>query len=227
MSASFLFKGLLLGLSIAAPVGPIGVLCIRRSIADGPRVGFICGLGAAVADMVYALVGGFALATVAPLLARGRLGMAAVGGAFLVYLGVRTFVARPSDGTRDTSFGGEGSLALDRGAARSGTAGLRVFLLTFALTLANPMTILSFAAVFAGAGLSAAGGLHYLDTGLLVLGVFAGSAAWWLFLSALAGKLRSRVGPAAMRAINRASGVALTIFGFYVLGDLLVTPAPT
>src|SRR5690349_1539816 len=98
MSASFLFKGLLLGLAIAAPVGPIGVLCIRRSIADGPRVGFICGLGAAVADMVYALVGGFALATVAPLLARGRLGMAAVGGAFLVYLGVRTFAARPPDG---------------------------------------------------------------------------------------------------------------------------------
>jgi threonine/homoserine/homoserine lactone efflux protein len=212
MSLPFLFKGLVLGLSIAAPVGPIGVLCIRRSIADGPRVGFICGLGAAVADMVYALVGGFALAIVAPLLARGRFGMAAVGGAFLVYLGVRTFLAKPP---------------VTAAVAPRGTPGVGAFLSTFVLTLANPMTILSFAAVFAGAGLSAAGGLRFLDTGLLVLGVFAGSAAWWLFLSAVAGKLRSHVGPAAMRAINRASGVALTVFGLYVLGDLLVTPAPT
>jgi threonine/homoserine/homoserine lactone efflux protein len=214
MSVAFLFKGLLLGLSIAAPVGPIGILCIRRSIADGPRVGFICGLGAAVADMAYALLGGFALATVSPLLVRGRVGMAAVGGAFLVYLGIRTVLAKPPAAS-----------AVPGATARSGSGGFGAFFATFALTIANPMTILSFAAVFAGAGLSAAGGLHYVNTGLLVAGVFAGSAAWWLFLSAVAGKLRRHVGPAAMRAINRASGVALTVFGLYVLVSLI--PAPT
>jgi len=225
MSVAFLFKGLLLGLSIAAPVGPIGVLCIRRSIADGPRVGFICGLGAAVADMTYALLGGFALATVSPLLVRGRVGMAAVGGAFLVYLGVRTFLARPAadegvpqvGAARDSGTAREG--ARSRGGGRFGA-----FLSTFVLTIANPMTILSFAAVFAGAGLSSASGQRYVDTGLLVAGVFAGSAAWWLFLSAVAGKLRRHVGPAAMRAINTASGVVLTGYGLYVLAGLI--PAP-
>jgi len=237
MEWGLLLKGWLLGLSIAAPVGPIGVLCIRRSIADGPRVGFICGLGAAVADMAYALVGGFALAAVSPLLVRGHVAMAAIGGAFLVYLGVRTFLARPPgagaqsspvaerrpDATRAGNYreaqGGAARVSSD-GAAQ-GTRAFGAFFSTFILTLANPMTILSFAAVFAGAGLSAAGVLHYLDTSLLVVGVFAGSAAWWLFLSAVAGKLRRHVGPAAMRAINRASGVALTVFGIYVLASLI------
>jgi threonine/homoserine/homoserine lactone efflux protein len=240
MSVAFLFKGLLLGLSIAAPVGPIGILCIRRSIADGPGVGFICGLGAAVADMAYALLGGFALATVSPLLVRGRVAMAAVGGAFLLYLGIRTFLAKPpaagavaqGGGTghegaaaRDGGAAHAGGAAHERGAARERGVGFRAFLSTFVLTIANPMTILSFAAVFAGAGLSATGGLHYVNTGLLVAGVFAGSAAWWLLLSAAAGKLRRHVGPAAMRAINAASGVVLTVFGLYVLASLI--PAPT
>jgi len=235
MSVAFLFKGLLLGFSIAAPVGPIGVLCIRRCIADGPRVGFICGLGAAVADMAYALLGGFALATVSPLLVRGHVAMAALGGAFLVYLGVRTFMTRaqpaatstgqdPDEVSGHSAGRGRQANAVDGGTIRR-SVGFRAFFSTFVLTLANPMTILSFAALFAGAGLSAADSLHYVDTGLLVAGVFVGSAAWWLGLSAAAGRLRRHVGPAAMRAINRASGVVLTVFGLYVLASLI--PAPT
>ena len=217
MSASFVFKGLLVGLSIAAPVGPIGVLCIRRSIADGPRIGFVCGLGAAVADTVYALIGGFALSTVSPWLMRGRLPLTAAGGAFLLYLGLRTFVTKPAVDGRVTS-------AAAPTAAANHVRASAAFLSTFFLTLANPMTILSFAAVFAGAGVVVsreAVGTHYGDTSALVAGVFAGSAAWWLFLSTMAGRFRGHIGPRTMTLINRACGVFLAAFGLYSLAALL------
>ncbi len=231
MSAPFVFKGLLVGLSIAAPVGPIGVLCIRRSIADGPRIGFVCGLGAAVADTVYALIGGFALSTVSPWLTRGRLPLTAAGGAFLLYLGLRTFMSKPAVDGPVASAKATAADDLRAGAAdhlatvatdhfRAGAA----FLSTFLLTLANPTTILSFAAVFAGAGVvvsSGAAGTHYGDTAALVAGVFAGSAAWWLFLSSMAGRFRGHIGPRAMTTINRACGVFLAAFGLYSVTALL------
>ncbi len=231
MSASFLLKGLLVGLSIAAPVGPIGVLCIRRSIADGPRIGFVCGLGAAVADTVYALIGGFALSTVSPWLVRGRLPLTAAGGAFLLYLGIRTFMSKPAVVGRVGSAKTTAADDVRAGAAdharteatdhfKAGAA----FLSTFFLTLANPMTILSFAAVFVGAGVVVSSGAdetHYGDTGALVAGVFVGSAAWWLFLSAMAGRFRGHIGPRAMTLINRACGMLLAAFGLFSLGALL------
>src|SRR5690242_13032805 len=129
-------RGLLLGFSIAAPVGPIGVLCIRRTLADGRVVGFVSGLGAATADAFYGAVAGFGLTVISALLIEQRFWLRLIGGGFLLYLGVRTVLARPAE--RAASAGGKGL---------AGAYGSTLF-----LTLTNPLTILSFAAIFAGLG---------------------------------------------------------------------------
>ena len=198
MGLETLLRGLLIGFSIAAPVGPIGVLCIRRTLADGPATGLAAGLGAAAADAVYGGIAGFGLPAVSSLLVRQQGLLRLVGGLFLCYLGVRTFMASPA-----------------RDAARVGGAGLLgTFTATFGLTLANPATILSFVAVFAGLGV-AAGGLG--GAALVVAGVFLGSAAWWLILSGGVSLLRARVGPGVLRWVNRLSGIVILAFGLLAL----------
>jgi threonine/homoserine/homoserine lactone efflux protein len=185
----------IIGVSIAAPVGPIGVLCIRRTLAEGRAIGLAVGLGAATADAAYGAVAGFGLTAVSSLLVRQQAVLRLVGGLFLCYLGVRTFVARPADR-----------------AARAGGAGLvGAFTATFGLTLTNPATILSFVAVFAGLGIAGAG--SWREASVLVAGVFLGSALWWLLLSGGVSALRSRLDLSALRWVNRLSGAVLVAFG--------------
>src|SRR5262245_25776096 len=192
-------RGLVIGFSIAAPVGPIGVLCIRRTLADGRGTGLAVGLGAAAADAVYGAVAGFGLTAVSALLVSQQGLLRLVGGLFLCYLGVRTLLTRPA-----------------AHAARAGGAGLLgAFVATFGLTLANPATILSFVAVFAGLGIAGAG--SWRDATVLVGGVFLGSALWWLLLSGVVGAVRSRLNLAALRWVNRVSGLVLLVFGMTAL----------
>jgi threonine/homoserine/homoserine lactone efflux protein len=200
MDVSFLLKGLLIGVSIAAPVGPIGVLCIRRTLTDGRLSGFISGLGAATADAVYGGIAGFGLTLVSDFLINQQLLLRWVGGLFLCYLGIKTLLAAPAE--RAAGIQG-GSLAKD-------------YLSTLFLTLTNPMTILSFAAIFAGLGI-ASEGKHYAGAGLLVLGVFLGSACWWLLLSGLAGAFREKLSHQGLRWVNRISGMIILAFGMIVL----------
>jgi threonine/homoserine/homoserine lactone efflux protein len=196
-------RGLLLGFSIAAPVGPIGVLCIRRTLAEGRLAGLATGLGAAAADGVYGAIAAFGLTWVTAALVGQQQWVRLIGGLFLVYLGVRTFFARPSDTAADARGGGWAS----------------AFASTFVLTLTNPMTILSFVAVFAGLGLgSTAGGGGAV---LLVTGVILGSAAWWLLLSAVVSRLRDRFDAGRMRAVNRLSGAVIAGFGVLALAARL------
>jgi threonine/homoserine/homoserine lactone efflux protein len=212
MSVHYLLKGMLLGLSIAAPVGPIGLLCIRRSIAEGCRVGFISGLGAATADAVYAAIGGFALTTLTQWLIRARVGLSLGGGLFLVYLGVRTFRARAA-----------GDVASAHNSSSAVRAGREAYVSTLLLTLANPMTIVSFAGVFAGLGTPHGAGAEtrYTATGLLVTGTFGGSALWWLLLSGVAGRARRHIDASALRLINLACGATLASFGLYAIATSL------
>lgn len=193
----FLLRGLALGFAIAVPVGPIGVLCIRRTLAFGRVIGFISGLGAATADMCYGAVAAFGLTAVSTLLLRQRLWVHLIGALFLAYLGIKTLLARPAS-----------AAALARG-GRYGLAG--AYSSTLALTLTNPATILSFAAVFAGIGLAGAGGGASMAA-LTVAGVFCGSTLWWLLLSGGVGLLRERVTPGALRWVNRLSGAILLAF---------------
>jgi threonine/homoserine/homoserine lactone efflux protein len=206
----FLLKGLILGLSIAAPIGPIGVLCIRRALSQGPAPAFIGGLGAAMADAIYAFAGAFALSAIAQWIVEERTVLGLLGGVFLLYLGGRTFLSKPNLPT------------LRAGGPPAGA--WPAFLSTLLLTLANPMTILSFAAVFAGVGVPPSGIVtgHSDAALLLVAGVFLGSALWWLVLSLAIGSLRWRLGPRTLQAVNWACGTALTAFGLYAVAAVLL-----
>jgi len=200
-------RAVLIGLSIAAPVGPIGVLCIRRSLAEGARAGFASGLGAASADAVYGSLAAFGLTAVSQYLIEQQGPIRLVGGLILLVVGSRAFLAAPIEG-----IGGPEPLAASGIPAAYASA--------FALTITNPMTIVSFAAVFAGLGLDVVRG-DYAAAAVLVLGVFTGSVLWWLTLSSVAGLLRRRIGVGALRWINRASGIVIAVFGISILMSLL------
>jgi threonine/homoserine/homoserine lactone efflux protein len=197
MDLGLIGRGFVLGFAVAAPVGPIGVLVIRRTLAVGPRTGFISGLGAATADAAYSSVAALGLTgATRSLVAHAdivRLG----GGLFLCWFGVRTLFARPAD---PDGAGG----ATPRLWAAYGS--------TLLLTITNPMTILSFAAAFAGLGL--ANGMTGPAAGLsLVAAVFLGSMLWWALLSGGVGVLRGTLGAAALRVVNWVAGLLLVGFG--------------
>ncbi len=200
MNATFFLRGLVIGFSIAAPVGPIGVLCIRRTLAGGRLHGLASGLGAATADASYGAVAGFGLTAVSGLLVEQQGWLRLIGGLFLCALGIRTILARPASEAASAS--------------RNGLLG--AYLSTFALTLTNPLTILSFVAIFAGLGIAETGA-DYGAALTLVAGVFVGSAAWWLLLSGGVSLLRERFTPRRMRWVNRLSGAVLIAFGLAAL----------
>ena len=203
--ATFL-RGLAIGFGIAAPVGPIGVLCIRRTLADGRAVGFASGLGAATADAMYGGVAAFGLTLVSTALVGQRVWLQAAGGVFLCYLGVRTWMAAPAATTE---------------ASRRGPGLVSAWASTFVLTLTNPATILSFVAIFAGLGLGAGAG-GYRPAALMVLGVFLGSALWWLLLSTGVGYFRTALTRQGLRWVNRLAAAIITAFGIGALVGLLV-----
>jgi threonine/homoserine/homoserine lactone efflux protein len=203
MSVSIVLRGIILGFSIAAPVGPIGVLCIRRTLAYGRATGFVSGLGAATADMCYGAIAAFGLTAISSLLVSQSSWIRLIGGTFLCYLGIRTLLSKPA-----------------AQAAATGVYGLAgAYTSTLLLTLTNPATILSFVAIFAGLGLASTTG-GYGASALLVLGVFLGSALWWLLLSTIVGLLRTRLDLRALRWVNRLSGVILLGFGVFALLSL-------
>lgn len=196
----FLIKGLVIGLAIAAPVGPIGVLCIRRTLADGRLAGLVTGLGAATADGVCGAVAAFGLTVVTDLLIGNGAWLGIAGGVFLCFLGAKTFFTEPPEDTAPLT-----------GGALAGLYGS-----TFVLTLTNPTTILSFVAIFAGLGLGDTDG-DYGGAMVLVIGVFVGSALWWLGLSGAVSLLHQRMDGRGMRMINRVSGAVITAFGIGAL----------
>jgi threonine/homoserine/homoserine lactone efflux protein len=190
-------QGAVLGFSIAAPVGPIGVLCIRRTLQNGFRSGLASGMGAASADAVYGMIAAAGLTLAADSLVRQQTWLGLVGGAFLLYLGVQTFRS-PTP-----AMGGE---------TVKGNTLFGDYLSTFVLTLSNPITIFSFIALFGG---MRAGADFALSAFILVAGVFSGSALWWMALSGGVGILRGRFNAAVMGWVNRAAGVV--ILGFAVV----------
>jgi threonine/homoserine/homoserine lactone efflux protein len=205
MSISYLLKGLIIGFSIAAPVGPIGVLCIKRTLVSGRVIGLASGLGAATADAVYGSIAAFGLTIISNFLIHQQVWLRLVGGAFLCYLGIRTFLSTPQMTSKEA---GQTSL-------------IGAYATTLFLTLTNPLTILSFAAVFAGLGLVKVQGSAY-SAGLTILGVFLGSASWWLLLTTLIHLIRGRFSLVALAWVNRISGVIILGFGVIsILGVVL------
>jgi threonine/homoserine/homoserine lactone efflux protein len=197
-----LLKGMAIGLAIAAPVGPIGLLCLRRSLEQGRAAGLATGLGAASADAIYGAIAAFGLTAISGALVEQQLWLNLGGGIFLVYLGVRTALSAPTDAAGTPPV----------------TGLLKAYTSTLLLTLTNPLTIMSFAAVYAGLGLNARGSAGAAVS--VVSGVFLGSALWWLLLSSSASLLRGRLGPLALRRINLLSGGTIALFGLYALATL-------
>jgi|SRR5579884_749627 len=202
METNMLARGFAIGFAVAATVGPICLLCIRRTLAGGVAVGLATGLGAASADAVYGAVAGFGLTAVAQPLVAQAAWLRGAGGLFLVWLGWRTLRSR--------------AVSRAERAAVSGLAG--AYASTLALTLANPVTILSFAAIFAGLG---AGGSGFAGALSLVVGVFAGSAGWWLVLAAALGCSRRPVSQRVLAGINRGAGLIMVAMGVLALSGRL------
>lgn len=198
---SLFIKGLLIGFAIAAPVGPIGLLCIHRSLANGFKMGLMTGLGAAFADGVYGCVAAFGLTAVSTLLISHQLWIRVIGGLFLIYFGLKLFFKKACDHAKNNH---EKSI-------------LHAFTTTFFLTLTNPMTILSFVAIFAGLGI---GTEHpnFMHAAMMVFGVIIGSALWWIMLSGLVSRfLHHKMNEKTMKFINKLSGVIILLFGLMAL----------
>lgn len=199
MDLPLFLRGLVIGFAIAAPVGPIGLLCIRRAVSGGFAQGFAAGLGAAAADGIYGAVAAFGLTAVSAFLLAQQGWLRLLGGAALVWLGLGIAWKKPP---------GESGQAP---AAAQGPRLWPAFAQTFALTLANPATVLSFLAVFAGLGLGAVPSA--LGAAQVVAGVFLGSALWWLILAGVSAAVRRQFRPAALRWINRLAGLGIAGFG--------------
>jgi threonine/homoserine/homoserine lactone efflux protein len=205
MEPTLLVRGFILGFTIAAAVGPISLLVIRRTLAEGGAVGLASGLGVATADGTYGAIAAFGLTAVTDLLVAGRRPLGIIGGLFLLWLVWRTIRSVPGEAAADT----------DR--PRRGLPGAYLSLL--GLTLTNPMTILSFTALFVGLGIT---GGNALGAATLTAGVFAGSSAWWVVLITGLEMVRSRISATAMRRINIGSGLLIGSFAVIAIGSALV-----
>ncbi len=216
-----ILKGLVIGLVIAAPVGPIGFLCISRTLEYGPLVGLATGLGAAVADAVYGAIAAFGLLQVAAALAEHENLLRVGGGLALCAIGLRSLVTASRGRGASEEPHGSWERALEDGGVALGRKLTATFGSAFLLTLANPATILSFVAIFAALGWAKAAE-NDVDAGLLVAGVFVGSSLWWLGLSIATGLFRHRMGDGQRVWIQRASGVAIFGFGIFAMLSVLV-----
>jgi threonine/homoserine/homoserine lactone efflux protein len=196
-------RGLIIGFTIAAAVGPITLLVIRRTIAHGGLYGFASGLGVAAADATYAGVAAFGLTAITSVLVSGHWLLGIVGGSIIVIVGLRTIRTRPTGPAAD--------------AERPGLGG--AFLSIYALTMTNPLTIVLYAGVFAGIGLVA--GSSFVDAAVVTLAAWLGSTAWWVILCSILGWARGRISTAALLWVNRISGAALVVFGIAAIASVV------
>lgn len=206
MDINFFIRGLLIGLSIAATVGPMSVLCIQRTLNKGQIYGLVSGLGIATADGVYGSIAAFGLTLIMNFLIMEQIWIRLIGGIFLIYLGIKTMLSKPPE------------TAATPNMQTNGYPG--AYASTFLLTLTNPLTILSFAAIFAGIGVGSAS-KSFLSATAIVLGVYSGSALWWIILTSIISLLRKKMDSQWLLWINRISGAIITLFGIGALLSLL------
>lgn len=202
MISSLLLQGIIVGFSIAAPVGAIGLLCIQNTLTGGIRLGLASGFGAATADMMYGVLVAIGMSCLSTFLVAHRIVLRLCGGLFLCYLGVKKFFAKP---------------ALHAAQISKGTV-FKTYVVTFFLTLTNPATILDFMALFTGLSIDFS---EHGQALYFVAGVFLGSAAWWLLLCFAVSLFRKKVSAQVLQWINYLAGIAILGFGVWTLTKLI------
>ena len=203
MAIYLLLLGIVIGLMVAVPVGPLGLLCVNRALSRGPLHGLFSGMGVATADSLAAGISALGMTLVSDFLIGHQMLLRTVGGLFLCYLGIKIFRTRPAT---QVPAGEVGSLA-------------RSYATTLLLTVSNPVTFLSFFAIYAGWGVQSLSG-NYLGAAILAAGVFAGSVLWWLAIAVGLVLFRDRFSHSALAWIHRISGAVITAFGIVVFLSL-------
>jgi len=199
----FLVQGVIIGFAMAVPVGPVGILCIRKTLAEGHARGLIIGIGAATGDALYASLAAFGLTFISDTIAANQLWLRLIGGGVLLFLGIRTYYARPKDPRIHFE----------------STGILRSYVYAFLLVITNPVTVFAFIAVFAAFGLGHA--LNVVSASLLVIGVFLGSGTWFLTLSYIATQFRDKLDKDGFRWVNRVAGILILISAMIALAGVL------
>jgi threonine/homoserine/homoserine lactone efflux protein len=201
----YITSGVIMGLIAAVPIGPVNLICIRRSFAFGPVNGFVSGLGAALGDGIFAVITFFGLTWIAQLIQNYDSIIEIVGGALLVWFGVHTVMSPVAGKVEDSDKSDTGSTLA------------RAMASTFVLTVTNPATLIAFASMFASFHALVGGANSYGDASLVVAGVVGGSAGWWLCLTTVIGIFHTRITDGTVRTINRGSGMLVAVFGLAVL----------
>jgi threonine/homoserine/homoserine lactone efflux protein len=195
-------KGIVIGFALALPIGPIGILCIRKTAAEGHLSGMVVGFGAATADAVYGFIAAFGLTVISDALVTRQMWFRLIGGAFLCYLGVKTLLAKPPENPK----------------AANGKGLLGSYVSTFFLTLTNPLSIIAFLGVFAGFGLRGID-LSLGSAATLIAGVFVGSSSWFFLLSYSITLFRDRINATGLGWVNRISGLLIIMFGLIAIAS--------
>ena len=203
MELTLFIKGIIIGFVMAVPIGPIGIMCIRKTLTEGRLRGLIIGLGAATADLLYSCIAAFGFTTIAGIISSEKFWIRLVGGALLLFLGLRTFLAKPTNPKYNIHSSGI----------------LGSYFYTVFLTLTNPLTIFVFIAVFAALGLG--NEVKVFSGSVLVGGVFIGSCLWFLFLSSCVRLFRKKLDMEGLQWVNRIAGILIVISGVIAIVSLL------
>ncbi len=206
-----IISGVAIGLIVAAPIGPVNLICIRRTLAFGPINGFMAGLGAVLGDGIFAIVTGFGLTAIAQWIEGYSVYLQVGGGILLISFGIHTYLTLPDPKLKEEA----------KSKASEPNSLMRVGASTFALTITNPATLFGFTALFAGLGGLAGGDATFLETSVVVGGAVAGSTLWWFTLTTVIGLLHAKIDAKVMRVINHASGFAISLFGLAVLAHVI------
>jgi threonine/homoserine/homoserine lactone efflux protein len=213
-SVLLLLPGLIIGFLVAAPIGPINLICMRRTLAYGALTGFVSGLGAAMGDGIFAAIIGFGLTAIRHWIEGYSQLLQIAGGALLLGFGIHTYLADPLHG-REIPFNGD--------KVRSNPSLVRSFASTFAIALSNPATLFAFAALFTGFG----GFIGLADPSMaqaafVVAGILCGSALWWFTITMVVSAYHARINGRVMRVITHVSGVIICLFGLGMLTHVLI-----
>ena len=203
MELVFFLKGLIIGFAMAVPIGPVGIMCIRKTLSEGHSRGMVIGLGAATADSLFGSIAAFGLTFVSDMIASQYFWLRLVGGGLLIFLGIRTFRARREDA----------AIPLENNGL------LGSYISAFLLALTNPVTIFAFVAVFAAFGVGQRLGI--VSACILVIGVFAGSFLWFLTLSYVATLFRKKLDSGGIRWVNRIAGILIMLSGVAAFVSLI------